>query len=79
MKNTWKLISILSLIIIFLIGCTKEKLQTDTEVKEITYKKISAEEAKEIIDNSSDYILLDVREENEFAEGHIERQVECLI
>ena len=72
MKNTWKLISILSLIIIFLIGFTKEKLQTDTEVKEITYKKISAEEAKEIIDNSSDYILLDVREENEFAEGHIE-------
>ena len=41
MKNTWKLISILSLIIIFLIGCTKEKLQTDTEVKEITYKDLS--------------------------------------
>ncbi len=69
MKNTWKLASILFFMIIFLVGCTKEQEQTDTE---ITYKKITAEEAKEIIDTSSDYILLDVREENEFAEGHIE-------
>ncbi len=69
MKNTWKLASILFFMIIFFVGCTKEQEQTDTE---ITYKKITAEEAKEIIDTSSDYILLDVREENEFSEGHIE-------
>ncbi len=33
--------------------------------------KLSAEEAKEIMDSTEDYILLDVREEDEYAEGHI--------
>ena len=31
--------------------------------------KLSAEEAKEIMDSTEDYILLDVREEDEYAEG----------
>ena len=35
------------------------------------YMKLSAEEAKEIMDSTEDYILLDVREEDEYAEGHI--------
>lgn len=35
------------------------------------YVHISAEEAKNIMDSSEDYILLDVRTEEEFAEKHI--------
>lgn len=37
---------------------------------EATYKKISAEEAKKIID-SEDVIVLDVRTQEEYNEGHI--------
>ena len=32
---------------------------------------ITAEEAKEIIDSSEDYIILDVREQDEYDSGHI--------
>ena len=33
--------------------------------------KISAEEAKEIMDSTKDFVLIDVREDDEFAAGHI--------
>ena len=35
------------------------------------YMQITAEEAKEIMDNETDYIILDVRTEEEYEEGHI--------
>lgn len=37
----------------------------------IEYQQISAEEAKRIMDSGEEYILLDVRSEEEFAEKHI--------
>lgn len=33
--------------------------------------KISAEDAKEIMDSADDFVLVDVREEDEYASGHI--------
>ena len=39
--------------------------------KEAEYMNITAEEAKKIMDTESDYIILDVRTEEEFAQGHI--------
>ncbi|MDD4439969.1 MAG: rhodanese-like domain-containing protein, partial [Tissierellia bacterium] len=45
-----------------------EKEQTGTETE---YKKISAQEAKAIIE-SEDVIILDVRTQEEYNEGHIE-------
>ena len=38
----------------------------------LAYKIISQEKAKEIIEDSKDYIILDVRSEWEFERGHIE-------
>ena len=38
----------------------------------ITYTNITAEEAKVLMDTESDYIILDTRTDEEFAEGHIE-------
>ena len=35
------------------------------------YQQITAEEAKIIMDSEEEYILLDVREQEEFDEGHI--------
>ena len=37
----------------------------------MTYKMITMEEAMEIFATSGDYIILDVRREDEFTEGHI--------
>ena len=37
----------------------------------MTYEQITAQEAKNIMDNSVDYIIIDARTEEEFAEGHI--------
>ena len=45
---------------------------TDTEEnKEAVYMNITAEEAKKIMDTESEYVVLDVRTEEEFAQGHI--------
>jgi phage shock protein E len=38
-------------------------------------EKISAEKAKEVMDNSSDLIILDVRTEEEYKSGHIDGAV----
>lgn len=35
------------------------------------YMKITAEEAKQIMDSEASYIILDVRTDEEYAEGHI--------
>ena len=39
---------------------------------EHTYTQITQQAAKEIMDQGGDYILLDVRSQSEFDEGHIE-------
>lgn len=36
-----------------------------------TYEQITAKEAKEIMNTEKDYIIIDARTEEEFAEGHI--------
>ena len=41
----------------------------------VTYEQISAKQAKEIMDTESDYIIIDARTEEEFAEGHIENAI----
>ena len=40
-----------------------------------TYEQITAKEAKTIMDTETDYIIIDARTEEEFAEGHIENAI----
>ena len=40
-----------------------------------TYEQITAEQAKIIMDTEKDYIIIDARTEEEFAEGHIENAI----
>ena len=48
----------------------------NNEVKEeAVYVNITGEEAKEIMDTESEYVILDVREQDEYDEGHIEGAV----
>lgn len=43
----------------------------DNTVKDNEYMQITQEEAKNIMDTQTGYVILDVRTEEEFAEGHI--------
>ena len=43
--------------------------------KTSTYEQITAEQAKTIMDTEKDYIIIDARTEEEFAEGHIENAI----
>ena len=52
---------------------TKETTET-TETTEdvlVPYEQITAEDAKKLMDTESDYIIVDARTEEEYAEGHI--------
>lgn len=40
-----------------------------------TYEQITAEQAKTIMGTEKDYIIIDARTEEEFAEGHIENAI----
>lgn len=64
MKKTW-ILFLLSLLILAGCGQTAEKEQ------EAAYMNITAEQAKEIMDTRDDYILLDVRTPEEYAQAHI--------
>ena len=55
-------------IAILLIACV---FTGQTNHKEVSYMNITAQQAKEIIDTEEGYIILDVRTEEEYAEGHI--------
>ena len=67
MKNRQKLITLFSipLFLFGLIACG------DTEKKVLTYEQISAQQAKALMDTEKAYIILDVRTQEEFAQGHI--------
>ena len=40
-----------------------------------TYEQITTEQAKNIMDTEKDYVIIDARTEEEFAEGHIENAI----
>lgn len=45
--------------------------QTTQNEKEVVYVNITAEEAKKIMDVETDYVILDVRTQEEYDQGHI--------
>ena len=42
---------------------------------ENTYQQITPQEAKNIMDTETDYVIIDARTEEEFATGHIENAI----
>ena len=58
---------LLFLAALLLTACAYEK----ENKKESTYMNITAEEAKRIMDTEEGYIILDVREQEEYDQGHI--------
>ena len=60
---------LISLSLFSMTACDGENNKTST------YEQITAEQAKTIMDTEKDYIIIDARTEEEFAEGHIENAV----
>lgn len=56
---------LLLLALLLLAGCGQEV------EKEVTYVNITAQEAKELMDGEEGYVILDVRTEEEYAQGHV--------
>ena len=48
---------------------------SDATADTLGYEQISAQKAKEIMDSSADYIIIDARTDEEFAQGHIQGAV----
>ena len=65
MKNTkgWLIMFLLSATVFGLVSCGGNNA---------SYEQISQEEAKNIMDTRTDYVIIDARTEEEFESGHIE-------
>lgn len=48
---------------------------SDVDTSKITYEQITAKQAKKLMNTETDYIILDTRTEEEFAESHIENAI----
>ena len=52
-------------------GTTDSEPAAETEASSGSYQQITQEEAKAMMEEQSDYLIVDVRRPDEFAEGHI--------
>ena len=67
-KWSWLLIAAVLIFPIILVACGRE----NSSPHEVTYEQITLVEAKALMDSEQEYMILDVRTPEEFAEGHIE-------
>ena len=63
----WLVMLVISLSLFGLVGCSNSA--------EITYEQITPDQAKSIMDTETDYIIIDARTVEEFAEGHIKNAI----
>ena len=59
------ILSVLALMLLTACG------QTAQNQREAVYVNITAEEAKKLMDSETDYVILDVRTQEEYDQGHI--------
>lgn len=62
---------------VILMGCSKKQdaSKEETDMGQQTYTEITQSEAKEMMDSDEELIILDVRMEEEYLEGHIEDSI----
>ena len=63
----WVIIMLISLSLFGLSACQSDKNNS--------YEQISQQTAKTIMDTENDYVIIDARTEEEFAEGHIKNAI----
>ena len=67
-------VTVIILTAVVLAGCIQKTNEEQTEATQVnigTYYQISQDEAKRIMDEENDYIIVDAREQSEYDEGHI--------
>ena len=69
------MIKLKGLILMLLISLTMFGLTACGGDKNNSYEQITPEQAKTIMDTEKDYVIIDARTEEEFAEGHIENAI----
>ena len=65
-------ITLLCVYLAGLAGCGQEVQEPTTTQQETTYEQITQSEAKRLMDTEENYIILDVREQYEYDEYHID-------
>ena len=68
MKNVLH-IGIIIVALCMITGCTTKR--KEEKIVEYNYKQLTMKEAKELMNNETDYIILDVRTLEEYNRGHI--------
>ncbi len=58
-------------LMLLLTACGNNNAVDNEKGETVMYQQITQDEAKRIMDSGEEYILLDVREQDEFDEGHI--------
>lgn len=79
MRKIKGLIILLIVSLVLFSGCSKEE-NKETTIKNINatenntlgYEQITGEQAKLLMDNETDYVIIDARTTEEFEEGHID-------
>ena len=70
-----KLLCIITIMFCILLAACGNDTDNTNKGENAMYEQITAEEAKTIMDTETDYIIIDARTEEEFAEGHIENAI----
>ena len=68
-----KKMALLMLLMLLLSGCGQNTVHTQqtTEEEKVVYVNITAQQAKEIMDAQTGYVILDTRTQEEYDESHI--------
>ena len=74
-KHVISALCVLLVIVCVFCGCNRTEVSAPEEENKLTYEQITPSEAKKIMDTEGDYVILDVRTEEEYDEGHIEGAV----
>lgn len=74
-KHVISALCVLLVIVCAFCGCDHTEVSAPEEETKLTYEQITPSEAKRLMDTEGDYVILDVRTEEEYDEGHIEGAV----
>lgn len=69
-ENMSKILILVMAVVLLLSGCSA-KIEMEKETEQNMYIQITASEAKKMMDEQEEILILDVREQSEYNEGHI--------
>ena len=69
-ENMSKILILVMAVVLLICGCS-EKIEMEKGTEKNMYIQITASEAKKMMDEQEEILILDVREQSEYNEGHI--------